>query len=146
MTQAGGERAKRADPNCVVGGVGVSGVDCGRNPRFPFAREVWAKVHDTLDGSFFGAYANNRYFAPGLRCLGPEENDEEGMLQEAVALVKGYGPDKRVAIEEKGWAVDGSLWIVPMPNPWPRCWPDPTSWPGPCPRWTTICGSRCSRR
>ena len=117
MTKAAYESAKRADPDCIVGGIGVSGVDCTRNPRFPVSRALWAELHNHLDGFFFDAYASPRYFAPALRVVGPEENDEEGMLREAVEIVRQYGPDKRVAIQEKGWAIDTTL---PVDSPYAR--------------------------
>lgn len=109
MCRAGAAGAKRADPGCVVGGVGVSGVDCTRNPRFPVARRLWEQLGDALDGLCIDAYASPRYFAPGLHVVGPEENDEIAMLEEALAIARRRGPAKRLAIEEKGWAIDDRL-------------------------------------
>ena len=109
MVRAGAEGARRADPECIIGGIGVSGVDCTANPRFPIARRLWEQLHPYLDSFSLDAYASPRYFAPDLRVVGPEENDLAGMLREALEIVRQYGADKRIAIEEKGWAIDDRL-------------------------------------
>lgn len=109
MCRAGALGAKRADPACLVGGIGVSGVDSTRNPRFPVARRLWEQLGDVLDGMWFDGYASPRYFAPGLHVVGPEENDEIGMLEDALHLVRSRGPAKSIALEEKGWAIDDRL-------------------------------------
>ena len=109
------EGAKRADPDCIIGGIGVSGVDAaGKNPRFPVARELWGRLGTHLDGFFFDGYANARRFGPGLHTESPEENNLEGMLKDALKLVRRSGQDKRIAIEEKGWCIDERL---PLDHP-----------------------------
>lgn len=109
LVEAGTKALRAAAPDVIVGGVGVSGVDCTRNPRFPVARPLWDRLGGTLDGMFFDAYASPRYYGQGLRVVEPEENDLPGMLTEALALVRTKGPDKRISIEEKGWAIDDRL-------------------------------------
>ena len=109
MVRAGCEGAKRADPGCTIGGIGVSGVDCTRNPRFPVLKQLWAKLSDCLDGVFIDAYADPRYFGPGLPVAGPEQNDDAGMLAEAARIARERGPKQRRAPEDTGWAIDDRL-------------------------------------
>ena len=99
---------KEVDPDCYVGGIGVSGVDTRRSPQFPIARALWPKLHDSLGGFCFDAYASPRTFGPGFEPFGPEQNGLDGTMREALAIVRKYGPDKRLAIHEKGWALDTS--------------------------------------
>lgn len=101
------ETLKAADPGCIVGGCGVSGVDS--QAMLKFAAEVWKAGHRWLDGLFFDPYASPRYYGPGRHVMEPEENRLDRILAEAVRLVRQYGPEKQVAIEEKGWAIDYSL-------------------------------------
>lgn len=109
MVRAGAQGAKRGDPTCSVAGIGVSGVDCTANPRFPVARKLWEQLHPYLDVLAMDAYASPRYFGPDLHVVGPEENDLTGMLREGLSIVRQYGPEKGIAIEEKGWAIDDRL-------------------------------------
>jgi hypothetical protein len=109
LVQAGTKALRRVAPDAIIGGVGVSGGDGRKSPRFPVARKLWAQLGDDLDGMFFDAYASPRYYGPGLRVVEPEENDLVGILQDALALVRSKGPDKRISIEEKGWAIDQRL-------------------------------------
>jgi hypothetical protein len=109
MARAAAEGAKRADPDCVIGGVGVSGSDARKSPRYPVARALWQRLGDDLDGMFFDLYASPRYFGPGLNVVSPAENDLAGKLREALEIVRQTGPEKRIAIEEKGWAIQPSL-------------------------------------
>lgn len=109
MVAAGSEGARRADPDCIIGGVGVSGGDARKSPRFPVARRLWPRLSEHLDGMFFDLYASPRFFGPGLHVVSPGENDLEGKLREALQIVRASGAEKRIAIEEKGWAIDPEL-------------------------------------
>ena len=109
LTKGGAEAIRRVQPNAIIGGIGVSGGDARHTPRFPVARKLWEQLHAHHDGFFFDTYASPRYYGEGLRVVEPEENDLVGILRDAVALVRQYGPDKKVAIEEKGWAIDTRL-------------------------------------
>ena len=109
LVRAGTRALREAVPNAVVGGVGVSGGDGRKKPRFPVARALWERLGDDLDGMFFDAYASPRYYGPGLRVVEPEENNLAGILRDALDLVRTRGEGKRIAIEEKGWAIDRRL-------------------------------------
>jgi len=109
LVKAGSETIRRLQPNAIIGGIGVSGGDARHTPRFPVARKLWERLHEHHDGFFFDTYASPRYYGTGLRVVEPEENDLAGILRDAVKLVRQYGPDKKVAIEEKGWAIDSRL-------------------------------------
>ena len=109
LVQAGTKALRQTVPNAIVGGVGVSGGDGRQSPRFPVARKLWEQLGDDLDGMFFDAYASPRYYGTGLRVVEPEESDLVGVLRDALALVRTKGQDKRISIEEKGWAIDRRL-------------------------------------
>ena len=109
LVEAGTKALRETVPNAIIGGVGVSGGDGRQSPRFPVARKLWERLGDDLDGMFFDAYASPRYYGAGLRVVEPEESDLVGVLQDALALVRTKGQDKRISIEEKGWAIDRQL-------------------------------------
>jgi hypothetical protein len=109
LVDAGTKALRKTVPNAIIGGVGVSGGDGRQSPRFPVASKLWQRLGDDLDGMFFDAYASPRYYGAGLRVVEPEESDLVGVLQSALALVRTKGQDKRISIEEKGWAIDRRL-------------------------------------
>ena len=122
LVAAGSEAIRRRQRGAVIGGIGVSGGDGRQTPRFPVAGQLWEKLHEHLDGFFFDTYASPRYYGRGLRVIEPEQNDLVGILHDALALVRRYGPDKRLAIEEKGWAIDARLPVdAPEAKAMARC-------------------------
>jgi hypothetical protein len=105
MTKAGYEGAKRADPGCVVGGIGVSGCDC---PNLPVARKLWASLGNHLDGLFIDAYSDPHCFGKDLPVAGPEAHDLL-TYQNAAEIIGAPKSGKRLAVEEKGWGIDNGL-------------------------------------
>lgn len=113
MAKAGCEGAKRADPDCIVGGIGVSGNDC---PVLPVARKLWDSLKENLDGIFLDAYSNPHYFGRDLPVSGPETSDAIA-YRNAADIVGIPSSGKHIAVEEKGWAIDNSL-PVDAPLAW----------------------------
>lgn len=109
IVRAGARAAKNVNPDIVIGGVGVSGVDVHQQPRFPVMRALWAELGNDLDAIDFDPYSNSRRFSVGMPVVGPEENDLPGIMRAAHEIARQAGPDKRVAISEKGWSIDSSL-------------------------------------
>ena len=110
------QTAKKVDPNCIVGGVGVSGVDGQKNPRFPAAKKIWPLVYNNLDGMFFDAYVDPKKFGPGYTPIGPERGNFKDILLSAKELIGQYGKNK-LAIDEKGYSIVSAL---PVDSPYAK--------------------------
>lgn len=99
---------KEGNPDAVVGGVGVSGVDGQQAPRFPRSRILWPELAGRLDGKFFNPYVDPRRWGPGRTPRGPEEGNFREILLEALALSREHGAT-RFGIGEKGFAIVSEL-------------------------------------
>ncbi len=116
LIKAGYLAAKKADPDCIVGGVGVSGVDGQKQPRFPYAKKIWPLVYPYLDGMFFDPYVDPKTFGPGRKPIGPERGNLREILLEAKAIINQYGKNK-LSIEEKGLNIITEL---PVDSPYAK--------------------------
>ncbi|MDD2707993.1 MAG: sugar-binding protein [Verrucomicrobiae bacterium] len=99
--------AKGIDPDCVIGGVGVTGSDW-QHGNFKTARMMWPRIHAFLDGMFFDAYVGPCVYGPGHQPIGEEKGGLEDMLLAAKDIVAEYGKSK-LAIDEKGYRIMRSL-------------------------------------
>jgi hypothetical protein len=105
MTREGYKRVKKIDPESVVGGLTVSGVDCMAKPRFPRMKMVLPRLTGYFDVLAPDAYTGaHRLGRPG-GVLGPEKGKLRSILLEARDLQRQYGKGDRLFIPERGVAV-----------------------------------------
>ncbi|OPY88941.1 MAG: hypothetical protein A4E71_00137 [Smithella sp. PtaU1.Bin162] len=96
---------KKANPSFELGGIGVSGCDGVKKPRFPIARELWKELHPYLDIMAFDPYTDSaRTFGPGYKPIGEENANFREILLEALEIIKPYGK-KFISIDEKGYDI-----------------------------------------
>lgn len=99
---------KSVNPAFDLGGIGVSGCDGQKNPRFPAAEMLWETLHDSLDGMAYDTYVDPKTYGPGYTPIGPERGNFREILLQSVALVKKYGK-KFISIDEKGDKIISTL-------------------------------------
>ncbi|MDD3927363.1 MAG: hypothetical protein PHT33_11965, partial [bacterium] len=97
---------KEADPDAVMGGIGVSGVDSQNN--LVVAEKYWQKTGDVLDSLSFNPYVSPNTFGPGSSPIGEERGNLRGILQRARDIAATTGK-KEISIDEKGYMIDSSL-------------------------------------
>ncbi len=114
LYRAGAEAAKAADPDCIVGGIGVSGVDFQRG--MPVVREVWPRVSDVLDGIFLDPYVDPKTFGPGHRPIGEERGGYRDLLLKALEIMAPSGKTL-LAVDEKGYDISSDL---PVDSPYAK--------------------------
>ena len=105
---------RKVDPGLILLGIGVSGADGRELPRFRITRDLWEKLHASLDGLGPDLYTSPSTYGPGYQPLNSEEGSFREMLQEAVSIVKSKGK-KLVAVDEKGCNMVSSL---PVDSPY----------------------------
>ena len=99
---------KSVNTEFELGGIGVSGCDGQKNPRFPVAKMLWERLYDSLDGMAYDTYVDPKTYGPGYNPPGPERGNFREILTESVELAKKYGK-KFIAIDEKGDKIISSL-------------------------------------
>ncbi len=106
ITRAIAAAAKEADPDCTVGGVGVSGVDSQND--LVVAEKYWQKTGDVLDGISFNPYVSPNIFGPGSLPIGEERGGLRSILHRARDIAAACGK-KKLSIDEKGYMIDSNL-------------------------------------
>ncbi len=116
LIRSGSTGARRADPDSILYGVGVSGEDSRRLPRHQVVRQLWPHVNDYLDGLAFDCYVNPKIFGPGRTTVGPERGGLIDILEDAWSIMREHGKE-RLAIGEKGNAI---LTALPVDSPYAK--------------------------
>ncbi|MDD3927916.1 MAG: sugar-binding protein, partial [bacterium] len=105
---------KEADPDAVIGGIGVSGVDSQNN--LVVAEKYWQKTGDVLDSLSFNPYVSPNTFGPGSSPIGEERGNLRGILHRARDIAGTTGK-RKISIDEKGYMIDTSL---PVDSPYAK--------------------------
>lgn len=96
--------AKRANPECKMRGVDVSGVDCMKEPALSFADKIMNSLKDDIDIFSIHPYYSACMFQKGIVADPPEKKWPE-LFTTAKALMKKYGKNSKLDIGEVGWCV-----------------------------------------
>lgn len=108
---------KRVAPENSLSGIGCSGSDGGRQPRFPVLRDLWfqQKLSDSLDGLGIDQYTNPHAYGPGYTPVNSETGKIREIMQEAVRIAHAGNQKKSVSIDEKGFKIVQTL---PVDSPY----------------------------
>ena len=116
MVKAFSDGARKADPDCRIAGVGVSGFgETNVYPPYPVSRKIWARVDPYLDGFWPHPYAGPRGFGHGYRVQIPESFLRKALL-DALDVIRPYGKSS-IGISENGYALRTDL---PVDSPYAR--------------------------
>jgi cellulose/xylan binding protein with CBM9 domain/carbohydrate binding protein with CBM4/9 domain len=99
---------KKVNPEFVLGGIGVTGNDGVKNPRFPAAKLFFKELGDSIDYMAYDPYIEPKMFGPGHNPIGPEKGKFREMLLASLSLAKKYGK-QHIAIDEKGYPIVSAL-------------------------------------
>jgi hypothetical protein len=103
ILKAASTAIKEVDPQAVIMGSGVSGVDV---PEFEFSREVFKEASEYFDVFALHPYMGVRFIGPGGLYIGPEEGMMREAMVKAVQLVHEFGGKHSIWVGEFGWALD----------------------------------------
>lgn len=103
---------KRIAPENTLSGIGCSGSDGGKQPRFPVLRDLWfqQKLSDSLDGLGIDQYTNPHAYGPGYTPVNSETGKIREIMQEAIQIAHAKDLKKSVSIDEKGFKI-----VQPLP-------------------------------
>ena len=99
---------KKVNPEFVLGGIGVTGNDGVKNPRFPAAKLFFKELGDSIDYMAYDPYIEPKMFGPGYNPIGPERGKFREMLLASLTLARKYGK-QHIAIDEKGYPIVSAL-------------------------------------
>ncbi|MFZ2653781.1 MAG: sugar-binding protein [Victivallales bacterium] len=118
MVRAFSDGARRADPECKIAGLGVSGAgEINAHPPYPDARKIWGRIHSCLDWFCPHPYPSPRTFGPGLRVPTPESFFRQALL-DAVDVVRPNGK-LNIGVTENGMSIVRGL---PLGSPYQKEW------------------------
>gem|GEM_PF-2103399 len=103
ILKAASTAIKEVDPQAVIMGSGVSGVDV---PEFEFSREVFKQASEYFDVFALHPYMGVRFIGPGGLYIGPEEGMLREAMVKAVQLVHEFSGKQSIWVGEFGWALD----------------------------------------
>ena len=103
ILKAASAAIKEADPQAVIMGSGVSGVDV---PDFEFSREVFRQASEYFDVFALHPYMGVRFIGTEGLYIGPEEGMMREAMVKAVQLVHEFGGKHAIWVGEFGWALD----------------------------------------
>lgn len=107
---------RKAKPDIIITGIGVSGGDGRDIPRFKVTRMLWSRLHDMLDGISPDQYTMPSNFGPGNQTADSESGLMWEIMNEAKSII-GQNNRTHLAIGEKGYHIKNEL---PMNNPHAR--------------------------
>ena len=105
---------RKADPDAVLLGIGVSGGDGRTLPRFRVMKALWDELHEYLDGVGPDLYTSPNTWGPGYDPANSESGNFGEMLRDALEIVQSKAKNI-VAVDEKGCKV---VYDLPVSSPY----------------------------